>query len=221
MTLLELLQLMKKRWYLCVILPVLAALATAGYSWGFMPNEYTSSVSLYVLTTSEDSNTSGVTSGDMTASQQLANDIAVLAESHRVVSATADALGMQDLDDFKVSVSSETTNRVITLNVTGMRPEAVAQVANELAEQTSDSAVEIMDVQAVNIIDEAQASTTPSGPNRVMYTAVAFLAGLFAAIALIVLMDMMDTTVRDPEDAAELLGVPVIGRMPAIKGKGN
>ena len=59
------------------------------------------------------------------------------------------------------------------------------------------------------------------GPNRIMYTAVAFLAGLFFAIALIVLLDMLNTTVKSPEEAEELLGLPVLGRMPSLKGKGN
>ena len=54
-----------------------------------------------------------------------------------------------------------------------------------------------------------------------MYTAVAFLAGLFFAVALIVLLDLIDTTVKSPEEAEELLGLPVLGRMPALKGKGN
>ena len=54
-----------------------------------------------------------------------------------------------------------------------------------------------------------------------MYTAVAFLAGLFFAVALIVLLDLIDTTVKSPEEAEELLGLPVLGRIPALKGKGN
>lgn len=218
MTLAELLKLIRKKWGLVVALPVVAALVAAGISWGFLPNKYTSSVSMYVLSTSESADSaSNVTSSDMTASQQLANDIAVLADSNRVVDATAQALGMRDLDDFDIQVQSETTNRVITLSVTGLRPEAVAQVADEAARQTADTAVEIMRLQAVNIIDSAEVPSEPSGPNRTLYVAVAALAGLFAAIAIIVLLDMLDTTIRDPEDAEELLGVPVLGRMPKLK----
>lgn len=32
-------------------------------------------------------------------------------------------------------------------------------------------------------------------------------------------MDMLNTRVRGVEDAEELLGVPVIGRIPAVKGE--
>ena len=128
---------------------------------------------------------------------------------------------MSTLKGYDIKVTSATTNRVITLSVTGKKPEAVAQIANELAKQTADTAVEVMELKAVNIVDAAQVPSAPSGPNRIMYTAVAFLAGLFFAVVLIVLLDLVDTTVKNPEEAEELLGLPVLGRMPALKGKGN
>ena len=74
-----------------------------------------------------------------------------------------------------------------------------------------------MEVESINPIDQAETPDQPSGPNRLLYTAVAFLAGLFLAIAIIVLMDMLNTKVRNAEDAEETLGIPVIGRIPATK----
>jgi capsular polysaccharide biosynthesis protein len=219
MTLLELLQLIKRKWLLVVLLPLLFAGLTAGYCWGFMTNDYTSSVSLYILSKSDNENTSTVTSSDLTASQQLANDIAVLAQSNRVINATTEALGMTTFSGYEINVTSATTNRVITLSVTGKRPEAVAQIADELADQTADTAVKIMDLKAVNIVDSAQIPILPSGPNRALYTGVAFLAGIVVAIALIVLLDLLNTRVRNPEEAEELLDLPILGRMPALKGK--
>ena len=181
MTLLELLHLLRKKWYLVVVFPLVFAGATAIYCWGFMSNDYTSDVSLYVLNKT-DEQSSNITSSDTTASQQLANDIAVMAQSNRVIDATAQSLGMSTLKGYDIKVTSATTNRVITLSVTGKKPEAVAQIANELAKQTADTAVEVMELKAVNIVDAAQVPNAPSGPNRIMYTAVAFLAGLFFAV---------------------------------------
>ena len=74
-----------------------------------------------------------------------------------------------------------------------------------------------MGVQGVNVIDEAKTPTEPSGPNRKLYTAVAFLGGLFVAVAGIVLVDMVNTKIRGVDDAEETLGVPVIGRIPLTK----
>ena len=51
-----------------------------------------------------------------------------------------------------------------------------------------------------------------------MYVAVALMAGLFLAVAIVVVADMLNTKVRRVEEVEELLGLPVIGRMPAMKG---
>ena len=200
-------------------LPGLSKRAVAAYCWGFMTNNYTANVSLYVLTqtTNATDGTGRVTSSDTSASQQLANDLAKIAKTSTVMSSTASALGMSNLEGFDVGVTSDTTSRVITLTVTGKSPEGAASVANELADRTSKAAVDAMKLDAVNIIDRASVPDKPSGPNRVMYTAVALLAGLFVAIAIIVLQDMLDTTVKSGDDAEELLGIPVLGRMPKPK----
>lgn len=87
-----------------------------------------------------------------------------------------------------------------------------------MASNVSKVAQQVMDVQSVNVIDQATAPTAPSGPNRPMYIAVARLAGLFVAIAIVVVSDMLNTKVRNADEIEDLLGLPVIGRMPALKG---
>ena len=98
-------------------------------------------------------------------------------------------------------------------------PDGVARVANAMAQEVSSVAQEVQMAESINVIDRAEVPEEPSGPNRLIYTAVAFMGGLFAAVAIIVCMDMLNTRVRGVEDAEELLGVPVIGRIPAVKGE--
>lgn len=217
MTLLELFKLLKKHLALVVVLPVVLAIATAGVSWGLMQNQYTATVSVYVLTSSS-SEQNTIQNSDLTASQLMANDIAELAGSDIVAERTAEQLGMSSLDGYKISVNSSTTTRVIEISVTTGQAEAASVVANKIAEVLSSTAQDVMGVESVNVVDQAKAPDAPSGPNRVMYTAVAFLAGIFLAVAIVVVMDMVNTRVRTPEEAEELLGVPVIGRIPKIKG---
>lgn len=216
MTLLELFKLLRKHLKLVIILPVVMAIATAGVSWGLMANQYTSTVSVYVLSSSEQSNASQY--NELTAGQLMANDVATLANSSIVLERTAQELGMKSLGSYKVSVDSATTTRVIEISVAGENAEQCAQIANKLAEVLSSVAQSVMGVENVNVIDQAEVPQAPSGPPRAMYTAVAFLAGIFIAVAIVVVIDMVNTRVRTPEEAEELLGVPVIGRIPTIKG---
>lgn len=218
MTLLELLQLLRKKLALVIALPVIFTLATGIYAFGFMEDVYTSEVQLYVLTQSQTSqDQSYATSSDTAASQQLANDIAVIADTPKVRNATAKALGMKDLKDYTLGVKNEPTTRVIKLTVTANDPAAAERVANEFAKNTASCAVETMGLKAVNLMDDATSPDIPSGPNRKMYLAVAFLAGLFVAVAIVVLMDMLNTTVKSREEAEELFGLPVLGTMPELK----
>lgn len=219
MTLLELFKLIKKHLALVVALPVVLAIATAGISWGLLQNQYTATVSVYVLTAKEDaSSNSNSAYTDLTASQLMANDIATLAKSDTVQKRTAEALSMASLDGYKVSVESSTTTRVIDISVTAGKAEAASIVANQMASVLSTTAQDVMGVESVNVVDEAKVPSEPSGPPRTMYTAVAFLAGIFLAIAIVVVLDMVNTRVRNPEEAEELLQLPVIGRIPTIKG---
>lgn len=217
MTLLELFKLLKKHLALVVVLPVVLAIATAGVSWGLMQNQYTATVSVYVLTSSSNEQNT-IQNSDLTASQLMANDIAELAGSDIVAERTAEQLGMSSLEGYDISVNSSTTTRVIEISVTTGQAEAASVVANKIAEVLSSTAQDVMGVESVNVVDQAKAPDAPSGPNRLMYTAVAFLAGIFLAVAIVVVMDMVNTRVRTPEEAEELLGVPVIGRIPKIKG---
>lgn len=216
MTLLELLDLLKKRVKLVIGLPIVCALLVGAYSFMLMPDTYTATTSMYVLTNQEEGASN--LSSDLSASQMVANDVTTLLESNRVQKAAAEDLGLKNLKDFEVSVSSATTSRVIELSVTGTDPDLVARVANAVAQNVADIAQDVMKVEAVNIIDPAMAPVSPSGPSRSLYVAAALMGGLFLAVAITVVADMINTKVRTADEAEEILGVPVIGRIPVVKG---
>lgn len=219
MTLLELFQIIRKHLKLCIALPIIFALATAVFSFVALANTYTASVSMYVLANSSETQAGTTLSTDLSASQMLTNDVSELIKSERVLNQTANQLGMteQELEKYDVEVTSSTTTRLITIEVTGDTPNSAAAIANGLANTTNTVAQETMDIEAVNVIDQAATPDEPSGPPRTMYVAVAFLAGIFVAVAIVVVMDMVNTRVRKPEEIEELLEIPVIGKIPTIK----
>lgn len=215
MTLLELFQLLKKHLKLVITLPVVCAIVMGIASFAMMDNTYTATTSMYILAKTDGGQMSY---NDLSASQMLSNDIATLLDSDSVKSSAAKDLGLSDLDDYKIAVSSETTTRVITLSVTGTDAKETAQVARAMANSVSTVAQNVGAAQSINVVDEAKTPESPSGPKRLLYVAVAFLSGVFIAIAYVVLEDMLNTRIRGAEEAEELLGIPVVGRIPAMKG---
>ena len=202
MTLLELFQLLKKHLKLVIALPVVCAIAMGVVSFTMMDNTYTATTSMYVLAKTDDSGQ--MSYNDLSASQMLSNDIATLLDSDSVKGGAAKDLGLADLDDYKISVSSDA--------------EKTAEVARAMASSVSTVAQNVGAAQSINVIDKAKTPESPSGPKRTLYVAVAFLAGVFIAIAYVVLADMLNTRIRGVEEAEELLGIPVVGRIPAMKG---
>ncbi len=217
MTLLELFRLLKKHLQIVVLLPIACALVVGLYSVIFVRNQYTATSSMYVLAQNDSSNSNSLYS-DLNASQMLTNDVAKLLKSNRIVSQVGSEVGIEELKGYSVSVTSETTSRVITLSVTGPDPQTAADIVNKMIEDVSGVAQSVMNVESVNPVDMAQAPEKPSGPNRLLYTLVAFVAGLFAAIAIVVVSDMLNTKVRGSEDLEELVDVPIIGRIPNVQG---
>ena len=217
MTLLELLSLLRKHLKLVIIVPILIAVV-AGVGSMFMADEYTASTSMYVLSQSDDEYTSSSsTYSDLSASQMIANDVATLAESDTIAEDVALGLGLESIGDYSVSVESSTSTRIITLSVTGVDAEMAASIANAYVQNVASSAQSVMDVESVNVIDQATVPENPSGPNRVLYVAVAFLAGLFLAVCIIVIADMVNVKVRTDDDINDLLGLPVVGHFPDVE----
>lgn len=215
MALLELFQLFKKHLKLVITLPVVCAIVMGIASFAMMDNTYTATTSMYILAKTDGGQMSY---NDLSASQMLSNDIATLLDSDSVKSGAAKDLGLSDLDDYKIAVSSETTTRVITLSVTGTDAKETAKVARAMANSVSTVAQNVGAAQSINVVDEAKTPESPSDPERLLYVAVAFLAGVFIAIAYVVLADILNMRIRGAEEAEELLGIPVVGRIPAMKG---
>ena len=215
MALLELFQLLKKHLKLVITIPVVCAIVMGIASFAMMDNTYTATTSMYILAKTDGGQMSY---NDLSASQMLSNDIATLLDSDSVKSGAAKDLGLSDLDDYKIAVSSETTTRVITLSVTGTDAKETAKVARAMANSVSTVAQNVGAAQSINVVDEAKTPESPSGPKRLLYVAVAFLAGVFIAIAYVVLADILNMRIRGAEEAEELLGIPVVGRIPAMKG---
>ena len=217
MTFLDVIELLRKRLKIIIAVPVACALVAMLYAFLILPDTYTATTSVYVLTTNMVGE-SGDVGAELSASQMVTNDVATIMRSDRVTQDTLRALDMTSLDRYSIKVANENTTRVINLFVSGPDAEQTALIANTVAEKTSAVAQEVMSIQSVNVIDAAETPVYPSGPNRKLYVIIAFIIGLVAAIAAVIVMDMADTRVKSEDELQNLLNVPIIGKFPEIKG---
>ncbi len=216
MTIFELFGLLRKHLALVIILPVVCGLIVfAGAK--LLPDEYTASTTMYVLSRNDNEGANeNLTQQEMSVGQMLTNDVTTIMKSNRVKKDVADQFGLPNLKGYKFDITSSTTTRVITLAVTAKDPEMAAAVANATVTEVSDVASGVMQIQSVNVIDTADVPTSPSGPRRMLYTAIGAAAGFLLAVAIVVVRDTLDTRVRNGNEAEEIVGVPVVGHFPQV-----
>jgi capsular exopolysaccharide synthesis family protein len=72
---------------------------------------------------------------------------------------------------------------------------------------------------SIRIADSARAALKPVFPNQVLNVLLAFLLSALVAVGAAVLSDLLDKTVRDPEQVARTLRTEVIGSLPLMKDR--
>ena len=69
-------------------------------------------------------------------------------------------------------------------------------------------------ISAGEVIQPATSPSSPASPNRVLDAALGLLLGLLFGVGIAVLLDRMDDRIRQPEEAAAILGARILGFIP-------
>ncbi len=70
---------------------------------------------------------------------------------------------------------------------------------------------------SIRIADPARPGRKPVFPRTKLYALLAFILSLLSAVAVALVADSLDDTIRDPEQAARSLRTPVVGTLPQVK----
>ena len=71
------------------------------------------------------------------------------------------------------------------------------------------------------VLDPANLPDKPSFPNKQLFALGGFGAGLGAAISLVLLIEILDTSLRSKQSVENVLQLPVLAMVPAIQGPSN
>ena len=157
---------------------------------------------------------------DIQMGAQLTADFEALAKTRPVVEGVIDDL---DLDyTYEELVSMITTEnpadtRFLKLTVTHEDPEMARNIANSLADVTSERVAYVMTTDKPNIVENAVTPKSPSSPNTKKNTALGALAGAFLAIAILVLRHLMNDTIQTEEDVRKYLNLHTLAAIPLEK----
>jgi len=67
------------------------------------------------------------------------------------------------------------------------------------------------------IVDQAMVPAAPFKPNKRLSIILAFILGLMLGCGIAILLDILDNTVKSPDDVQDKLGAPLLGTIPKMK----
>ena len=103
---------------------------------------------------------------------------------------------------------------IIRISVTNANATTAAKVANEVEKVFSQRVSEIYKINNVQVVDEAEVSTSPSNINHAKDVMIFAFAGIVVAAMYVLIGNMLDTTIKSAEEVEKEFKVPVLASIP-------
>lgn len=214
----QLLKILWKRKFLIALVAIVTGVVTFAYSSFIVKPEYTSTTRIYVVNRNQ-GDKSGPTNQDLQAGSYLVKDYREIILSQDVLEKVATDLKLdlspKDLTK-KVKVTVPVDTRIVSISVTDRAPEEASRIANSLREVAAQKIISVTRVSDVTTLEEARPATSPSSPNIRRNTMIGFLAGAVVMIATVILIELLDTRVKRPEDIEDVMQIALLGVVPNL-----
>lgn len=208
---------LSKIWFI-VLAGITAGLLFLIVSRFIITPEYSSTTKIYVLSKQNENNSLTVT--DLQMGSQLTKDYVELVKSRTVLTQVISELNLEmgtgELSDM-IAVDMPSDSRIINITVTNPDAYLAKDIANHVRSVAAEHICSIMDLEAVNVVDEANIPTGPSSPNVLKNTVIGAFIGIFMAMVVIVISYLADDTIKTPDEVERYMGVSVLSSIPVLE----
>ena len=211
---LELFHVLLNKFWIILLAGIIAALAFVGGTILFITPQYQSTTKMYVLS-KQDNNT--ITQQDMQTSLSLTKDYAELIKSRTVTEGVIAQLNLDLTHEQllgKVSVDSATDTRILSITVTDPDPYEACKIANAIRDVAANHIKNVMDIDAVNVVETANIPDQKSSPNISKNGVIGGLLGVLLSVAIILIAYISNDTIKTQEDVERYLGLSTLGTIP-------
>jgi capsular polysaccharide biosynthesis protein len=220
-SLVEIGQVLIKRWKLLFFLPLLAAVIAYVASSFLITPLYVSSSTLIVMPFTETLEGGSVVRHDIATTRQVVQSCRELTLSLDSLQRVIGELNLPYTANQLLGNLEITVNDVTSVSATDASPmrafEIASHVTNVLMEYITDTAR----LENVQLLNPAQVPTAPVNQRSNLNMAVAFVLALMVAVALAFLFEHLDNTIKTSDDVQKYLGVPVLGVIPEFEEEGR
>ena len=187
----------------------------------FIAPTYQSGFTAFINNKTEAGQQTTVTNADTSAAESLANTYAEILHSRPVLEAAA-KLNKSDKTyeqlDNMVKTSIQANTQLVNVSVTAESPEEAYYLAKTISEISPDYVSDIVEGSSMKIVAKPVKNVNKVGPNTMKNGVLGGLLGALIAIAIIMIIEMTDTRIRDYEELEESFGYSVVGVIPTFEG---
>lgn len=201
----ELFEVIKRRYWIVVVLTVLFTIIGFVYSTASTTLLYQSSARIIINADSEEQKTLLVIMKDPTVMEKVVKELNL--------PTSPEALAGQ------ITAQSINESKVVSIGVTYADPEMAAKIANTTAKVFKAEIPKIVKFNGVQLLSEAKSVPYPINDNRNKMVMIGFVFGLVAGVGLVFFLESLDESVKSKDDVDEFLGVPVLGTISKMNKK--
>ena len=215
--------LLKKVWLIgvaAVVCAVVFLLATVI----FITPTYQSAAMFYVnnnsLSLGETS--LSISSSDISASKSLVKSYIVILETRETLVDVIDYAGVDRTPaqvKNMISAAAVDSTEIFKVVVTSEDPKEAKAIADAIAYILPKRISSIIEGTSAKVVDSAVLPSRASAPNYTKNTMLGFLVGLVLVVALIVLRELLDITIRTEDDIAQSCKDPVLAVVPDMNSQ--
>lgn len=179
-----------------------------------MTEVYESNTKIVIL---NKSGSDTITYSDMQLNTQLTKDYAQLIKTRHVLEQVIETFGLDDSYEAlaaRVEVTNLADTRIISITVSDSSPQMAQYLANEICKVASEHIKDVMDLEAVNVADEANLPEEPASPSVGKWTILGAAVGAFLCIAILLIRFLLDDTIKTSEDVEKFLGLSTLALIP-------
>lgn len=212
---------LNKSWLVAVVALVCAVVTFLG-TFFFITPKYQSSAMFYVNNSafSLGDAAMSITTGDISASRGLVKNYIIILNTRETLNDVIDYAGVDlTYTEIKRMISAEAVDstEIFEVVVTSPDPKEAELIADAIAYIMPKRISSIIEGTSAKIVDSAVLPSRPSSPSYTKNTLIGFALGLMMTVAIIVLRDLFDITVRSEEDLERSCTHPVLAAVPDMQ----
>lgn len=211
--LLELFHVIKRKIWIIILSGIVFATAAGLISSFVLTPIYVSKSKLYILSKS----TTLTSLADLQIGTQLTQDYMVLVKSRPVVEKVIEEVGLDISYEGMlncITISNPSNTRILEISVSYPDPYLAKQIADTFSMVSRESIANIMDSEKPTIVEEGYMNTKPASPNIKKNGVIGGALGVLLASGIIVVLYILDDTIKDAEDISRYLGITTLGLIP-------